>query len=94
MFADLFKRDQPFVLKGVTFDIPASSSLGIVGRTGSGKSSLLIALFRIVEVSAGSIRIDGVDISTISLQRLRRALSIVPQEPVLFSGSLRDNIDP
>ncbi len=63
-------------------------------RTGSGKSSLLIALFRFVDIAWGSIRIDGVDVANISLKKLRSALAIVPQEPCLFSGSLRDNLDP
>jgi ABC-type multidrug transport system fused ATPase/permease subunit len=84
----------PFVLKNVTISVPEGSSLGVVGRTGSGKSSLLLTLFRLVEIEkGGSIEIDGVDIRSISLQTLREALSIIPQDPVLFAGTLMYNLD-
>lgn len=84
----------PLVLKGVTVSVPPGSTLGVVGRTGSGKSSLLLLLFRIVEIeSGGSIEIDGVDIRSVSLETLRDSLAIIPQDPVLFAGTLAFNLD-
>ncbi|KAJ3331898.1 hypothetical protein HDU76_001930 [Blyttiomyces sp. JEL0837] len=84
----------PLVLKGITFQITGGQKIGVVGRTGSGKSSLMQALFRMVTIEGGSIVIDGVDISKIPLKALRSRLAIIPQDPVLFSGSIRDNLDP
>ncbi|KAJ3269176.1 hypothetical protein HDV01_001722 [Terramyces sp. JEL0728] len=81
------------VLKDISFDVKAGEKIGIIGRTGSGKSSLMTALFRIVELSEGSISIDGVDISKIGLEALRKSIQIIPQEPVLFTGTIRDNLD-
>ncbi|XP_029305645.1 LOW QUALITY PROTEIN: ATP-binding cassette sub-family C member 2 [Cottoperca gobio] len=82
------------VLHGITCDIESTEKIGIVGRTGAGKSSLTNCLFRIIEAAEGRIFIDGVDISTIGLHDLRNSLTIIPQDPVLFSGSLRMNLDP
>ncbi|KAF1333300.1 Atp-binding protein, partial [Globisporangium splendens] len=82
------------VLKGVSFEIRENEKIGIVGRTGAGKSSLTMALFRINELVAGRILIDGVDISRMNLQTLRSRLSIIPQAPVLFKGSMRAYMDP
>ncbi|KAF7294499.1 hypothetical protein MKEN_01442500 [Mycena kentingensis (nom. inval.)] len=82
------------VLKRVSLEISPKEKLGICGRTGAGKSSLLLALFRIIEPVEGSVVIDGIDISNIGLHDLRSAISIVPQSPDLFEGSLRLNIDP
>uniref|UniRef100_A0A914VV15 ABC-type glutathione-S-conjugate transporter n=1 Tax=Plectus sambesii TaxID=2011161 RepID=A0A914VV15_9BILA len=82
------------VLKGISVNVKAQEKVGIVGRTGAGKSSLTLALFRIIEADGGRILIDGRDISKMGLHDLRRQLTIVPQDPVLFSGSLRINLDP
>ena len=84
----------PFALKGVTFSLNPQDKVGIVGRTGSGKSTCLLALFRMFELEKGSISVDGADISSMTLNRLRRGLSIIPQEPVVFSGTVRTNLDP
>eukprot|EP00301_Raphidiophrys_heterophryoidea_P021465 c5888_g1_i2.p1 GENE.c5888_g1_i2~~c5888_g1_i2.p1 ORF type:complete len:672 (-),score=202.77 c5888_g1_i2:614-2434(-) len=82
------------VLKQISFTIEAGKRVGICGRTGAGKSSLSVALFRMVEIDSGSISIDGIDILSLGLTKLRSSLSIVPQDPVLFSGSVRFNLDP
>mmetsp|Transcript_40363 Transcript_40363/g.67447 ORF Transcript_40363/g.67447 Transcript_40363/m.67447 type:complete len:247 (+) Transcript_40363:63-803(+) len=89
-----YRPELDFVLRNVSFTVQGGHKVGVVGRTGAGKSSLLTALFRLVEVSEGRIVIDGVNISLIGLDDLRNALSIIPQEPTLFSGTVRDNLDP
>ncbi|CAM9259775.1 unnamed protein product, partial [Ectocarpus fasciculatus] len=82
------------VLKGVSLDIKGGERIGIAGRTGSGKSSLMVTLFRMVEPCGGSLTIDGVDGLRVGLQDLRKAISIIPQDPVMFCGTMRDNLDP
>ncbi|KAK3802036.1 hypothetical protein RRG08_064629 [Elysia crispata] len=82
------------VLRDITFTVEAGQKIGVVGRTGAGKSSLSVALFRMIEASGGSILIDDVDVSTIGLHDLRAGLTILPQDPVLFSGTVRFNLDP
>ncbi|CAB3400919.1 unnamed protein product [Caenorhabditis bovis] len=82
------------VLHNVTAHIESAEKVGIVGRTGAGKSSLTLALFRIIEADGGCIEIDGTNIANLQLEQLRSRLTIVPQDPVLFSGSLRMNLDP
>ncbi|XP_055919617.1 multidrug resistance-associated protein 1-like isoform X7 [Eupeodes corollae] len=89
-----YREGLDLVLRGVNFDIRGGEKVGIVGRTGAGKSSLTLSLFRIIEAAEGRILIDGVDISTLGLHMLRSRLTIIPQDPVLFSGSLRMNLDP
>ncbi|TMW62283.1 hypothetical protein Poli38472_009776 [Pythium oligandrum] len=89
-----YRPELPLVLRGVNMEIAGGEKVGICGRTGAGKSSLMIALFRICEFESGSLFIDGVDISQLKLRELRRSLAIIPQDPVLFSGSLRENLDP
>uniref|UniRef100_A0A383VW30 Uncharacterized protein n=1 Tax=Tetradesmus obliquus TaxID=3088 RepID=A0A383VW30_TETOB len=84
----------PYALKGVTFRLNHAEKAGVVGRTGSGKSTLLLALYRMFELDKGSIRVDGVDIASLALRKLRPSLSIIPQEPVVFSGTVRTNLDP
>ncbi|KAI9216078.1 ATP-binding cassette sub-family C member 1 [Blastocladiella britannica] len=82
------------VLRGLSIAIPPGCKVGVVGRTGAGKSSLTLALFRIIESISGSITLDGVDISKIGLRQLRSQLCIIPQDPMLFEGTIRDNLDP
>ncbi|KAL6561922.1 Canalicular multispecific organic anion transporter 1 [Orobanche gracilis] len=89
-----YRPELPPVLHGISFVISPSDKVGIVGRTGAGKSSMLNALFRIVELETGRILIDGCDISKFGLTDLRKVLGIIPQSPVLFSGTVRFNLDP
>ncbi|KAI1490070.1 P-loop containing nucleoside triphosphate hydrolase protein [Biscogniauxia mediterranea] len=89
-----YAEDLPPVLKGLSFTIERGERVGVVGRTGAGKSSLTLALFRFLEARSGSIRIDGLDIATLRLHDLRSRLAIIPQDPVLFSGTVRSNLDP
>lgn len=112
-----YREGLDLVLKNVSFEVQPGESVGIVGRTGAGKSSLTLALFRMIEAAnspwsktnisdstdsdydseaglGGKIEVDGVDISTLGLVDLRQALAIIPQDPILFAGSVRDNLDP
>ncbi|KAJ6070500.1 hypothetical protein N7467_011819 [Penicillium canescens] len=89
-----YRPDLDPVLKEVSFSVKAGEKVGIVGRTGAGKSSLALALFRGLEAEKGQILIDGVDIGSIGLRDLREAITIVPQDPTLFTGTLRSNLDP
>ncbi|KAJ2060471.1 Canalicular multispecific organic anion transporter 1 [Coemansia sp. S155-1] len=89
-----YRSELGTVLNQLSFTINSKEKVGIVGRTGAGKSSLTYALLRLVEPATGSIFIDGIDISTIGLHTLRSNISVVPQDPVLFEGTIRDNLDP
>ena len=89
-----YRPDLPPVLKGLSFSIQPREKVGICGRTGCGKSTLMLALYRIVEPASGSISIDGVEVTGIGLHDLRSRLSLVPQDPVIFSGSVRTNLAP
>ncbi|XP_010972727.3 ATP-binding cassette sub-family C member 2 isoform X2 [Camelus dromedarius] len=89
-----YRPELDLVLRGITCEIKSAEKIGVVGRTGAGKSSLTNSLFRILEAAGGQITIDGVDIASIGLHDLREKLTIIPQDPILFSGSLRMNLDP
>ncbi|KAF2361957.1 ABC transporter-like [Trinorchestia longiramus] len=93
-FSTRYREGLEFVVKDIDVTIQSGEKVGIVGRTGAGKSSLTLALFRIIEAAVGHIIIDGIDIAKIGLHDLRSRLTIIPQDPVLFSGSLRMNLDP
>ncbi|KAM4624189.1 ATP-binding cassette sub-family C member 3 [Polymixia lowei] len=89
-----YREGLDLVLKNLTLNVKGGEKIGIVGRTGAGKSSMTLCLFRLLEAAGGEITIDGVKISEIGLHDLRSKLTIIPQEPVLFSGTLRMNLDP
>jgi len=92
-----YRKDLPYALKGLSLELPSGKRCGVVGRTGAGKSSLAVALFRLVEIESGQIFLDDVDLSQLNLSQIRGrsgCMSIIPQDPVLFSGSIRDCLDP
>lgn len=89
-----YRANLPLVLSGLTMHVAGGERIGVVGRTGAGKSSIMSTLFRLVEISSGSITIDGLDISKIGLHDLRSRLAIIPQDPTLFRGTIRSNLDP
>ncbi|KAI0814605.1 multidrug resistance-associated protein [Xylaria sp. FL0064] len=93
-YSTRYRKELDPVLKDVTFKIQPREKVGIVGRTGAGKSSLTLAIFRALEAETGKILIDDVDIGLIGLKDLRQAITIVPQDPTLFTGSIRTNLDP
>jgi ATP-binding cassette subfamily C (CFTR/MRP) protein 1 len=89
-----YRPDLPLVLKGLTFEIKPGEKVGIIGRTGAGKSSIAQALFRTVELCDGKIAVDGRDLSQLGLEAVRSRLAIIPQDAFLFGGTVRENIDP
>jgi hypothetical protein len=84
-----YRAGLPPVLKGLSFTIESGTTCGVVGRTGSGKSSLLLALFELIDITAGRVLLDGVDVRSVALDFLRSQIAIIPQDPLLFSGVLR-----
>ena len=89
-----YRRDLPEVIKGISVAIEPGSKVGVCGRTGSGKSSLLLAFSRLNEICGGGVVLDGIDTAHVTLPRLRKAIAVIPQEPHLFSGTIRFNLDP
>lgn len=89
-----YRAGLDLVLKNIDLHIKSHEKIGVVGRTGAGKSSLTLALFRIIEPDAGNISIDDLNTSTIGLLDLRGRLAIIPQDAALFEGTIRDNLDP
>lgn len=89
-----YKPGQPEVLKNISLVIEGGWKVGVVGRTGAGKSSLMSLVFRLVEATGGRVLIDGVDVAQVGLHALRSNISIIPQDPILMAGSVRYNLDP
>jgi ABC-type multidrug transport system fused ATPase/permease subunit len=89
-----YRPELPLVLNGLDLKIPGGSKVGVVGRTGAGKSTLMVSLMRIVELYEGKIFIDGIDTRTLGLSKLRTSIAVIPQDPLLFSGTVRSNLDP
>lgn len=93
-YSTRYREGLDLVLKDINLSIKTHEKIGVVGRTGAGKSSLTLALFRIIEAAGGDVTIDGVSTNSIGLLDLRRRLAIIPQDAALFEGSIRDNLDP
>jgi ABC-type multidrug transport system fused ATPase/permease subunit len=93
-YSTRYRAGLPLVLKNISMQVKPREKIGIVGRTGAGKSSLTLALFRIIEAASGEIDIDSIDTSSIGLSDLRQSLSIIPQDSQAFEGTIRSNIDP
>jgi ATP-binding cassette subfamily C (CFTR/MRP) protein 1 len=89
-----YRENTDIVLKDLSFTVQPGQKVGVCGRTGTGKSTLALTLSRILELEQGNICVDNVDISKVDLQFLRSKITVIPQDPTLFSGSLRFNLDP
>mmetsp|Transcript_9396 Transcript_9396/g.20583 ORF Transcript_9396/g.20583 Transcript_9396/m.20583 type:complete len:329 (+) Transcript_9396:858-1844(+) len=90
----VYRANLPPAITEISFTIQGGERVGIIGRTGAGKSSLLVLLFRIREPTSGAVLIDGRDVTSVGLQTLRKRMSVLPQEPLLLSGTVRENVDP
>ena len=89
-----YRPTTEIVLNGLKFNVQPGEKVGVVGRTGAGKSTICLSMSRIVEIVEGAIRIDGVDIRSLNLDMLRQSITVIPQDPTMFTGSLRFNLDP
>lgn len=89
-----YGKDLPLILENVSFKVEPHAKFAIIGRTGAGKSSIFNVLYRFNEIESGCVKIDGVDITTLTLEALRKSLAVIPQDPVLFAGTMRYNLDP
>lgn len=89
-----YRPNTDTVLHQLTFNVKKGEKVGVVGRTGAGKSTICLSISRIVEIFEGAIQIDGIDIQKIPLKELRRRITVIPQDPTMFTGSLRFNLDP
>ena len=89
-----YRPETPLVLKKLTFDVEKGNKIGIVGRTGAGKSTICLCLSRILEPTEGQIIVDGINISKLNLTDLRSRITVIPQDPIMFKGNLRYNLDP
>jgi len=96
-FKDVHLRYRPnldLVLQGLSYEVTAGHKVGIVGRSGCGKSTMGLALSRLLEVDSGEVLIDGVEVNKVDLETLRSRITVIPQDPVIFDGTLRTNLDP
>ena len=89
-----YRQELPLVLKNLNFTVKPGEKIGVCGRTGAGKSSLMVSMFRLVEMESGSLEIDGINIQSIPLGDLRSSITIIPQDPVMYSTTIRENLDP
>jgi ATP-binding cassette, subfamily C (CFTR/MRP), member 1 len=89
-----YRPNTEIILRDLSFEVKPREKIGVVGRTGAGKSTICLSLSRIVEIASGTINIDGVNISDLPLNELRRRITVIPQDPTMFTGTLRFNLDP